>query len=165
MISTKVENAFNGQINAELYSAYLYLSMSAYFEGSNLKGIAQWMRIQAKEEVEHGMKFYDHIVERGGCVSLNQIDTPKTAWKSPLEAFEDAYKHELKVTGMIDKLVEVTAKECDNAGNNFLQWFVEEQVEEEQQTREIAAKLKLINNIPGAMFMLDHQLGKRGKKD
>jgi ferritin len=165
MMKEKVQKAFNGQINAELYSAYLYLSMAAYFESNNLKGFGQWMRVQAKEETAHAMKFYDHIIERGGDVSLKAIDAPKAEWKSAHEAFQDAYKHELKVTGMINANLELAALEKDHAAESFLKWFVDEQVEEEAQTLEISEKLKLINNIPGGLIMLDHHYGKRGSKD
>ena len=161
----KVGKAFNGQINAELHSAYLYLSMAAYFESNNLKGFGNWLRLQAKEELTHAMKFYDHMLERGGNVSLKAVESPKTGWKSALEAFDDVLKHEQMITGMIHALVDLTASEGDHAGASFLKWFVDEQVEEEAQSAEIAGKLKLINNIPGGLLMLDHQYGKRGSKD
>ena len=127
MISSKVEKAFNDQINAELYSAYLYLSMAAYFDSENLAGMAQWMKVQAKEEVEHAMKFYAHINDRGGTVVMKAIDGPKTKWASPLAVFEEGYKHEQKVTGLINKLVALAQSEKDTASSVFLQWFVTEQ--------------------------------------
>jgi len=166
MIGKKVESAFNGQVNAELYSSYLYLSMAAYFASNNLVGFAHWMRVQAEEETKHAMRFYDHIIERGGRVELKEIDGPKASWKSPLEAFEDAYKHELKVTGMINGLVDLSYSENDHASRSFLKWFIDEQVEEEASTNEIAAKLRLVGDkMAGALLMMDHHLGKRGKGD
>ncbi len=166
MLGKKVESAFNGQINAELYSSYLYLSMAAYFASSNLSGFAHWMRVQADEEKKHAMKFYDHILERGGGVVLKPIDCPKTSWKSPLEAFEDAYGHEVKVTGMINGLVDLSYSENDHASRSFLKWFIDEQVEEEASANDIVSKLRLIGDKPsGALLMLDHHLGKRGKGD
>ncbi|MFH0863077.1 MAG: ferritin [Candidatus Altiarchaeota archaeon] len=164
MIDKKIEDGFNSQINAELYSAYLYLSMAAYFESENFKGFGKWMREQSLEESKHAMKFYDHIMERGGKVTLKPIEGPKTEWKSPLDAFEDAYSHEQKVTAMINGLVELTASEKDNPGNSMLQWFVDEQVEEERNAREIVAFLKRIKDAGGALMMIDHRLGKRGQK-
>jgi ferritin len=163
MISEKIQAAFNKQINAELYSSYLYHSMSAYFEANNLKGFAQWMKIQSNEEYKHAMKFYDHILSRNGRVQFTSIEGPKTEWKSPLEVFEESYKHELKITSMINSLVELTSLEKDNPGNSMLQWFVDEQVEEEKSTNDILQRLRMIKDLSGALFMLDHQLGKRGK--
>lgn len=161
MISKKIKEALNEQINAELYSAYLYLSMVAYFESVNLPGFAKWMRAQTQEEVMHAMKIYDYINERGGRVVLKAIAEPATKWKSPLAAFEAAYKHEQKVTGLINGLVDLAIKEKDHATNAFLQWFVTEQVEEEQSADEIVQKLKLIASAPGAVYMLDKELGQR----
>jgi ferritin len=163
MMGKKMQDAFNGQINAEMYSSYLYLSMAAYFEEKSLKGFGQWMRVQAQEENKHGMKFYDHILERGGAVALKPLEGPKTSWKSPVEAFEEAYKHEQKVTAMINRLVDLSYEEKDHASRSFLKWFVDEQVEEEASTAEIAAKLRMVGDKPGGILMLDHQLGKRGK--
>jgi ferritin len=165
MIDTKMEKAFNGQINAELYSAYLYLSMEAHFKSKNLNGFAGWLRIQAQEEVKHAMKFYDHILERGGSVTLKAIDEPKIEWKTALEAFEDAYKHEQKVTGLINGLVDLSYTEKDYASRSFLKWFVDEQVEEEASAGEVVAKLKMIKDMPGALLMLDHHMGKRSKNE
>lgn len=161
MLSQKIQDAFNQQLNAELYSAYLYVSMSAYFDSTNLKGMASWMRIQASEEVQHALKFYNFIDERGGRVLLAPIDGPKTAWQSALEVFEETCEHEAKVTGLINELVDLSIKEKDHAANAFLQWFVTEQVEEEATPREIADKLKLAGNHAGALFMIDQQLGQR----
>src|SRR4030042_292230 len=153
MLSKKIENAINKQINAELWAAYLYLSMSAYFESINMGGFAHWMRVQAKEELIHAMKFYDHIVERLGRVTVTAITAPPTNWKSPLHAFEDAFKHEQKVTGLIYDIVNIAQTEKDHATDSMLKWFVDEQVEEENQTDQIVQKLKLIGNNTGALFM------------
>jgi ferritin len=161
MIKTNIQEAFNKQINAELYSAYLYLSMSAYFESASLPGLANWMRVQAQEEVSHAMKFYSFIVERGGKVTLKAIEGPPVKWNSPLHAFEAAYKHEQKVTGLINGLVDLALKEKDHASHVFLQWFVSEQVEEEASADEIVQKLKRIKNAPHALYMLDKEMGQR----
>jgi ferritin len=163
-LSKKLENAINKQINAELWSAYLYLSMSTYYESMNLGGFANWMRIQANEEVEHAMRFYNHINERRGRVTLSAIGAVPTTWKSPLHAFEDAFKHEQKVTGMIENLANIATAEKDYAATNMLNWFHDEQVEEEQQTDDIVQKLKMIAKSTGQLFMLDHELGKRKKE-
>ena len=161
MISKKMEKALNDQINAELCSAYLYLSMSAYFEAENLPGFANWMRIQWQEEVMHALKIYDYVNDRGGRVTLKSIDGPPTKWKSPLDVFQATYKHEQVVTGRINGLVTQAVVEKDHAANAFLQWFVTEQVEEEKSADEIVQKLKRISDVPGVVFMLDKELGQR----
>jgi ferritin len=161
MISEKIQDAFNGQINAETYSAYLYLSMSAYFESISLPGFANWMRVQAQEEMTHAMKFYHHIVERGGRVAMRPIEGPPTEWESPLAVFEDTYRHEQKVTALINGLVDLAIEERDHAANNFLQWFVAEQVEEEASADEVLQRLKLIGDGGGGLLMLDRELGQR----
>lgn len=161
MISKKMEGALNGQVNAELYSAYLYLSMESYFKSLNLNGFANWMRMQTQEEVAHAMKIYDFINERGGKVTLKAIEGPPTKWDCPLAVFEAVYVHEQKVTGLINDLVDLAIKEKDHATNSFLQWFVNEQVEEESSADEIVQQLKMMENAPGGMFMLDRELGQR----
>ena len=161
MIKEKMQNAINKQLNAELYSAYLYLSMSAYFDSINLKGFANWMRVQTQEEITHAMKFYNYIIERGGKVTLTPIDGPPTQWESPSAAFEHVYKHEQKVTGLINDLVNLAISEGDHASNNFLQWFVGEQVEEESSADEVVQKLKLIGDANHSLFMFDQELGQR----
>lgn len=158
-----VEKALNNQINAELQSAYLYLSMSAYFESINLKGFANWMRIQAQEEAGHAMRFFKFIFDRNGRVTLSSIDEPKGTWKSPLDAFENVYSHEQKVTGLINGLVDLAKKENDHATENFLQWFVGEQVEEEASALEIVEKLRFIKDSANGLLRLDSELAKRGK--
>ena len=161
MMNQKIQDALNWQLNAELFASYLYLSMAAYFESQNLKGMAHWMQVQAQEENMHAMKFFDFINERAGRVVLAQIEAPKTEWSAPLEAFEDACQHESKVTGLINDLVDLSLSEKDHAANTFLQWFVTEQVEEEASTQEIRDKLKLAGDSPVALFMIDQQLGQR----
>jgi len=161
MISKKMEQVFNEQINAELYSAYLYLSMEAYFESINLGGFANWMRIQTQEEVSHAMKMYDYVIARGGRVILKPIAGPGTEWKSPLAVFEASYAHEQKVTGLINDMVNTAIAEKDHAANMFLQWFVNEQVEEEKNADDIIKKLKLMADAPGGMYMLDKELAMR----
>ncbi len=160
-ISKKMQDAINLQINAEMYSAYLYLAMSANFENSNLTGFANWMKVQAQEEMVHAMKFYTHLVERGGKVILGAIDKPPKEWKSPLAVFEEAYKHEQKVTTLIHNLVDLSTKEKDHAANSMLQWFVDEQVEEEASADAVVQKLKIAKDAPGAIFMIDQELGTR----
>ena len=161
MISKKMQNALNDQINAELYSAYLYSAMEAYFLSVNLDGFANWMCVQSREEMAHARKICDFINERGGRVVLDAIDKPPTEWKSPLAVFEVGYKHEQKVTGLINKLVELAVKEKDRATEIFLQWFVTEQVEEEKNASEIVAELQMIKGVPQAMYMMDKELGMR----
>jgi ferritin len=161
MLSPKIEDALNSQINAELYSSYLYLSMSAYCDSQNLAGMANWMRIQAQEEHTHAMKFFDFVNERDGRVLLTQIEAPKTEWTSPLNVFEETLAHEQKVTGLINGLVDLSLEEKDHASNTFLQWFVTEQVEEEATAKTILDKLKLIGDNPVALYMLDGELGQR----
>lgn len=160
MMNQKIQDAMNKQINAETYSAYLYLSMAAYFEDINLLGFASWMKCQAQEEMTHAMKFFDFINERGGRVILTPIDGPPTNWESPLNVFEETYEHETKVSAMINDLVNLAIEEKDHAANNFLQWFVAEQVEEEASADEVVNKIKLAGD-GGGLFMLDKELGAR----
>ena len=161
MINKNLEKAINDQINAELFSAYLYLSMSAYFESVNLSGFANWMRIQAQEEQSHAMKFFDYLNERGGRVILTDIEASQSEWKSPIDVFKHVYSHEQKVTGLINDLVDMAIKENDHASNNFLQWYVAEQVEEEANASAIVNKLELMGDTGNALFMMDQELGKR----
>ena len=161
MISKKMQEALNDQVTAEFYSAYLYLAMEAYFESVNLPGFANWMRVQTQEELTHGIKIYDFLNERGGRVTLKAIDQPPSEWASPLAVFEAAYKHEQKVTGLINALVNLAVTEKDHAANSFLQWFVDEQVEEEKSASDIVGKLKLIKDSPQGLYMLDQELAQR----
>ena len=162
MISKIMQDAINDQIQKELYSSYLYLSMSAYFADKNLSGFAHWMRVQEAEEREHAMKLYDFLLERGGRANLKAIDAPKTEWTSTLEVAEEVAAHEAKVTASIYALYETALKEKDYPTQIMLQWFISEQVEEEKNAAEIVANLKLIEKGGTAIYVLDHQLGKRG---
>ena len=162
MISKPVQDAMNAQINKEWYSSLLYLSMAAFFETKNLPGFSHWMRLQADEEREHAMKFYEHLIERGGRVLLNAIEAPATDWQSSLEVFKEAQAHEAKVTASINALYELAQKEKDYPAQVLLQWFITEQVEEEKNAAEIVAKLEMIEARGTAVLMLDHRLSKRG---
>ena len=161
MIAKKIEDVFNAQINAEIYSSYLYLSMSTALEGMNLPGFANWMRIQVQEETAHAMKFYDHIIERGGTVILTAIDAPPTVWKDAKAVMEATLAHEQKVTGLINDLMDMAMAEKDHAAAMFLQWFVTEQVEEEATAMETLGKLEITGNSPGGLYMLDKELAGR----
>lgn len=161
MISKKMEKALNEQVNAELFSAYLYLSMEAYFKSLNLNGFANWMRVQTQEEVVHATKIYEFINERAGRITLKAIDGPETEWDSPLAVFKAAYEHEQKVTGLINDLVNLAIEEKDHASNTFLQWFVNEQVEEEASADQVVQQLKLMEKAPGGLFLLDRELAQR----
>jgi ferritin len=161
MLTDTMGKALNEQVNAEFYSAYLYLSMSAYFRGISLNGFARWMEVQALEEQTHAMKFYSFMNERRASVILEAVEKPPTSWDSSLAVFEDVYRHERKVTGMIHSLVNLAIEERDHATNNFLQWFVSEQVEEEASADEVLQRLKLVRENQGALFLLDRELGQR----
>ncbi len=161
MLSKKVQKALNEQLNAELYSAYLYLSMNAFFKTVNLDGFANWMSAQAQEELTHAMKFYEFINQRGGRVVLTEIEAPPTEWDSFRTVFEETLKHEQKVTTLINALVETALEERDHATNIFLQWFVTEQIEEEENVGNVLEQLKLIGEDKGALFMMDRELSKR----
>ena len=161
MISKKMNEVFNGQVNAELYSSYLYLSMSSWFSEKSLSGFAGWMRAQAQEELFHSIKILDYILERGGNVQLEIIEKPKGSWSSPLEIIQETAGHEAKVTGLINDLVDVALEERDHAANIFLQWFVAEQVEEEASVGEVVEKMKMIGDDSAGMFAMDMEMGKR----
>lgn len=161
MIGKKMEKALNDQINAEVYSAYLYIAMAASFEGKNLKGFAHWMTVQAQEEVGHAMKIYGYVNSVGGRVVLDAVAKPPKDFGSPLKTFEAAYKHEQYITGRINKLVALAQKESDHTANAFLQWFVTEQVEEEASTSDVVELLKMAKDHPPALFMVDQQLASR----
>ena len=143
MIGDKMQSALNAQVNAELYSAYLYLAMSAHFQAQNLNGFAGWMRAQAQEELGHAMRIYGFLNERNGRVTLQEVKAPQSEWDSPLAAFEDVLQHEQHVTALIHKLVDLSMEERDHAANVFLQWFVTEQVEEEATANNLVNKLKM----------------------
>lgn len=161
MLTEKMEKALNGQIQAEFYSAYLYLSMASYFEQNDLPGFANWMRTQFQEEQFHATKQFNYVLERGGKIVLGSIDAPPSTWESTLSVFEATLSHEQMVTGLINDLVYLARDERDNATEIFLQWFVKEQVEEEDGVSTIIGQLKLIKDSPHALFMIDRELGQR----
>jgi ferritin len=161
MLSDTLQRALNSQVNAELYSSYLYLAMSMYFEHSDMPGAATWMKVQAQEEVWHGYKFIGFINEHGGRVELEAIDMPPLEWDSARAAFEDAHMHEVKVTALVGDLVSLARNEKDYMTDNFLQWFVDEQVEEESSVSEVVRKFRLAENSGGSLLMIDNELGQR----
>jgi ferritin len=165
MLSDRMEKALNGQVNAELYSSYLYLSMNAYFKSVNLDGFANWMYAQAQEELMHAMKIYDFINQRGGRTLLAAIEAPPDQWDSPLAVFEDTLKHEKKVTGLINSLVDIAMEERDHATQIFLQWFVTEQIEEEESVGNVLEQLKLLGDAKQGLFMMDRELATRQAPD
>jgi ferritin len=161
MISKKMEKAFNDQINAELFSSYLYLSMSAHLSSANLPGFANWMAVQTKEENAHAMMLFNFVLERGGNVKLQPIAQPDTNWKNVIKVFEEVYAHEQKVTKLIHELLDLALKEKDHASANFLQWFVSEQVEEEASASEILEQLKIVEGKGHGLLLLDRELQTR----
>ena len=161
MINDKIGKAINDQINAELHSAYIYYSMAYWFESVALTGFAKWMRVQALEEVTHAQRFAAYINGRGGRILLSAIEGPATEWKSALDAFEVAYKHECYISDRINKLVDLARELRDHATDNFLQWFVAEQVEEEANAGDAVQKLKLVEGSKDGLFMLDREFGAR----
>ncbi len=161
MINPKVEAALNAQINKEFYSAYLYLSMSAHFEAKSLPGFAKWTRLQADEEKEHAMRIFDFVNARGGHVILESIEKPPAEWGTPLEIFEEILNHEKKVTQSIHDLYSLAIKENDYAAQVMLQWFIDEQVEEEANAALMVEQLKMVADHQGAILHLDRHAGKR----
>ncbi|MGI6355360.1 MAG: ferritin [Lentisphaerae bacterium] len=162
MINDKMTKALNVQMNKEFYNSRLYLSMATFFHDINMDGAASWMEKQAEEETEHAMKLYNYLKDRGARILLTEVPAPPTSWASPLAAFEDAYKHECDVTKEIDDLVELARSLKDNATLNFLQWFVDEQVEEEASTDAVVQKLKMASQGGHcALFFMDRMLGER----
>jgi ferritin len=161
MIPSKIVKAFNEQIQAELYSAYLYLSMAAWLETEGLEGMGRWMRVQAMEEQTHAMKFFDHILERGGEPELLAIEKPPAKWDSPLKAFEDALAHEKLISGRINDLMTLSLAENDHASKTMLQWFVDEQVEEEDTASKSVYNIKMVGDGGQGLLMLDREMGAR----
>lgn len=162
MRSSDLQDAFNEHLNKELYSGYIYLAMAAYFESINLPGFAAWMRTQAKEEYQHAMKFWEYLYDRGGKVTLLAIDQPQSTYKSPLHAFEQALAHEKDVSEAINKLYTRAIDEKDYASEVFLQWFINEQVEEEKNAGQVVDTLRMLGDSSAALLMLDRELGARG---
>ncbi|MEM0377763.1 MAG: ferritin [Thermosphaera sp.] len=153
--------AFNKQLNQELQNAYLYLSMAAFFDEKSLSGFSHYFKIQAKEELEHAMKFYEHIIDRGGEIELYDIPAPPKRWNSPLELVEEFYNAERRNTERIWELVDLAIKHNDKAAESFLKWFVDEQVEEEKNASELLAKIKLIGDNIAGLLQLDRVLAER----
>ena len=164
MLSKAMQDAINEQINKELYSSYLYLSMAAYFESTGLPGFATWMRGQSQEELEHALKFFDYVNERGGRVELDAIEKPTVAWESPLAVFEATYEHEQMVTALINNLYKVALEENDYASQVMLHWFIDEQVEEEASVSQIVDSLERVGDKGQGLIMLDRALGARGSE-
>lgn len=161
MLSTQMQKNLNEHMNFELYSAYVYLSMAAWFESQDLPGFANWMKVQAMEEMTHADRFYRYIIDRDGRVLLGAVDAPETEWASPLAAMENALAHEREVSRRIGDLVGQSMKESDYSTQNFLQWFVTEQVEEEANVKAVVQQLKLMGDSGHALFMVDRELGQR----
>ena len=161
MLPKKIETALNKQMNLELYSAYIYLSMSAYFDGINLDGFAHWMKLQAQEELMHSIKIFDYILERDGNVKLEAVKAPAATWKSPLDACQAALKHEQLNTKEINGVMDLAFAAKDHASNTFLQWFVDEQVEEESSANRLVERVKMVKDTGGGIFMLDRELAGR----
>ncbi len=164
MVKKIIEDAINAQIKNELYSAYFYLSMSAYCTSINMRGSAHWLRLQYNEELSHAMRLFDFLTNRGGRVALQAIDQPPQNYKSLLDVFEKVLAHEQKVTAMINELYELAVKENDYPTQIEMQWFINEQVEEESTASEIIEKLKMVGDQGPALLMIDAHLGKRGSE-
>jgi ferritin len=160
MLADNIEKILNTQLNEEIYSSNLYLSLSSYLETKNLRGMASWMRSQSKQEHDHMMRFYDYLIDRGGCVITKKIPGPPIDWDSPIAAFGAAFEHEKKLSRHIGKMADMAQKEEDHATYNFLQWFINKQSEEEASFRTIIGQMTLIGDDPHGMLMLDRELGK-----
>lgn len=165
MMGKNMEEALNEQIREELGSAYLYLAMAAYFHSQNLPGMAHWMEVQVGEEYGHALQIYRHVVERGGRVKLQALPEPKFEWPSPLEAWKAAHEHEQHISARIHALLELARQEKDYPAEVMLQWFVTEQVEEEDQTRRVVEMLERLGDSGRGLLWLDKELGKRGKEE
>lgn len=161
VINGKVEDVLNAQINKEFYSAYLYLAMSAYFDEIGLFGFANWTKVQAREEVDHGMILFDYIIERNGTVNLQQINAPEKSFENPLQVFEKIYEHEKYVTESIECVAYMSEEECDMATRNFINWYIAEQVEEEANAWDVITKLKMFGDDKSALFLFDQELASR----
>lgn len=160
-ISQKMQDAINTQIKNEFDNAFLYLSITSWFEENDLKGFAQWNFVQYQEEQTHGIKFYNYIIERQGKATISQIEKPKNDWKSPLDVFEDILAREQETTKAIYSLYKTAQEENDYTSLGFLKWYLDEQVEEENNATEILNKLKMIGDSKSALVLLDAELGRR----
>lgn len=161
MLTKRMEDELNGQINAEYWSAYFYLSMSAYLGNEGLSGAASWFRVQYQEEISHALKFFDYIIERGGKVNLKPIPEVQSEWNGIIDIFQETLKHEQKVTSLINSLMDIAIEEKDHAAKSFLQWYVDEQVEEESGVQTILDQLKMVDGKGNGLFMIDKDLGQR----
>lgn len=164
VISEKVQNVLNSQINKEFYSAYLYLAMSAFFDEIGLFGFSNWTKVQAREEIDHGMILFDYVIERDGSVNLEKIDAPDRNFDNPLQVFEKILEHEKTVTESINCVASMSEDECDLATRHFINWYISEQVEEEANVRAVIAKLKMFGEDKSSIFHLDHELSEREYK-
>ena len=163
-MTEKMLKALNEQLNREMYSAYLYFAMAAYFDDLNFEGFSSWMKAQAEEEVGHALRFYNYIYDRNGRVELKEIPQPPKEWGSPIEAFKAAYEHEQFISKCINELAALAEEEKDYSTRSFLEWFINEQVEEEASVKKILDKLRFAENSPQILFMLDRELASRGPK-
>ncbi|GAB4297909.1 MAG: ferritin [Ignavibacteriaceae bacterium] len=161
MIKEKVLSALNKQLNEEFYSSYVYLAMAAYFENTSLTGFAHWMKVQSREEYDHAIKIYDFIHRVNGKVHLKKIDSPKVEWKSPMDVVKEMYEHEKKVTESINEIVDLSVEEKDHATTIFMQWFVNEQIEEEDTALRLLDKLKMVGDNKNGLYILDRELAAR----
>lgn len=164
MINTKVEEILNEQINKEFYSAYLYLAMSAHFDEIGLRGFCHWTKVQAREEVDHGMIIFDYLIARNGNINLKQIEAPQANFQDPLQIFEKIYEHEKSVTSSIECVAYMSEDECDMATRNFIDWYIAEQVEEEATVFEIIKKLQMFGSDKTILYHLDKELAQREYK-
>ena len=164
MINYKVEEILNEQINKEFYSAYLYLAMSAYFDESGLKGFANWTKVQAKEEMDHGMILFNYIIERNGNINLKAIEAPKNNFENPLQVFEMILEHEKLVTNSIEYVANLSEDECDRATRHFIDWYISEQVEEEAQVLDVIKMIKMFGTESSVLYHIDKELMSREYK-
>ena len=161
MISKRLETALNKQVNEEMYSAYLYLSMSAYLAKNNINGFSNWMMVQFEEEQAHAQKLFQYILDRGGEIELEKIEKPTNEWNGIIDVFESVYEHECKITAMINNLVNIAIEEKDHATVTMLQWYVNEQVEEEATVSDLLDQLKLVEGKGSGLFILDREAKQR----
>lgn len=161
MVSEQINSIINEQINKEFFSGYLYLSMSAYLKELGLFGFSSWMKIQAKEEVQHGLKLLDYLLDRNSFITLRQIPTPEFEYNGILSVFERIYEHELSITNSVIQISKIAEDECDRKTLAFIEWFIEEQVQEEQTVRDIIKRIKLFGEDCTSLYLMDSELGQR----
>lgn len=164
MLNAKMEKALNEQINKEMFSSYLYLSLAAYYETLNLSGFAAYYKVQASEEHVHAMKIYDHVLTRGGKVELEAIAKPQAEWTGALDGLKAAYEHEQFISKSIFSLVDLAYELKDHSTNTFLNWFVEEQIEEEESALAVVTKLEMIGESKNSLYLFDRDMGKKAGK-